>query len=49
MQIGVSESNNVDDNNCNMFWQDRIQKKMENYWLVFELIGREDKSPAGYK
>ena len=49
MTIDVAESKKLHNNSGNRLWQYAIQTDMYNYGLTFQPIGREDKSPGGYK
>ena len=49
MLRNVAEATNIDDANCNMLWQEAINKYIYNYRVAFEILGSEDKSPVGYK
>ena len=49
MLTNVSEAKNLYNENDNTLWQEEINNSMENYWLDFQLIDCEDKSPVRYK
>ena len=45
----VEEALRLDEINGNTLWRDAINKEMKNSKVAFELLGRGDKAPVGFK
>ena len=47
--INVNAALLLDEKNGNHLWEEAIKKEMKNARVAFQLLGKEDKPPPGYK